>query len=77
MRLIFSGKNSARMEIFMRMKWQDGRGRENQLLAHIKKTYSRHFTDLFLHSGTEIYNHAKMGLLETKGIQCGIPRSCL
>lgn len=37
MRLIFSGKNSARMETFMRMKLQDGRGSGNQLLAHVKK----------------------------------------
>jgi len=37
MRLIFLGKISTRMEIFVRMKLRDGIERENQLLAHIKK----------------------------------------
>lgn len=63
----------------MRMKLQDGKGKENQLLAHIKKTHNllKTITELFLYSGTGIYNHAKIGLFDTQGVQHGIPRSCL
>lgn len=48
MRLIFLGKNSARMETFMRMKLQDGRERGNQLLAHIKKKKKKVTPDISL-----------------------------
>lgn len=67
------------METFMRMKLQDEGGRENQLLPHITKeiSYSGHFTELSLHSGTGIYDQAKVRLFDTTGIQRGIPRFCL